>query len=336
MKRMKGYQRARLMRGKQIGGKKFTPDGLDRSDPSGLAMLGDAYLVSLEVKNQSPRTVESRRHSLKLFLTWAQERSVLRPLQVTRVVLQSYQRHLWRHRKNNGQPLSPGTQLGRLSAVRGLFKWLYREDWIESDPAAHLELPKELHQLPHDTLSRSEVAIVLNVPDVSDPLGIRDRAMLEILYATGLRRTELARAEIRDLNTDRQTLHVRHGKGGRHRMVPVGETALMWLDRYLERTRPLLLDEPGEQALFLTGYGRGFSPASLGNRIAGIMRKALDRPGSCHLLRHACATHMLEGGADIRVIQQLLGHSKLETTQVYTEVSITHLREVYAKTHPSA
>jgi len=334
--RKRGYERARLLRGREAGsGREAKPDGLDRSDPEGLAILADAFLLAQQVKNYSERTLDTRRYALTLFLQWAEERDLKRPETITKPILESYQRHLWNHRKKDGKPLSIGTQIGRLTAVRQLFKWLCRENLLSADPAAHLEMPKEEHRLPEDTLSEAEVAAVLAVPNISDPLGVRDRAMLELFYSTAIRRSELARLELRDFNLDRKTLFVRKGKGGRDRVVPVGKRALEWIARYLDRTRPLLQIDMREQALFLTGYGRGFSPNSLGNLVSKTVRKALGDRGSCHLLRHACATHMHERGADIRVIQQLLGHSKLETTQVYTEVSIKLLREVHERTHPA-
>ena len=336
-RRKRGFERAQLLRGRDPGpGRAAAPDGLDRSKPEGLAALTDAYLLALEVKNYSRRTVATRRYALTRFLRWSQERDLTRPQEITKSILESYQRHLFNYRKKDGRALSTGTQIGRLTAIRQLFKWFYKEGWIDADPAAHLEMPREQRRLPQDTLSEEEVAAILAVPDIADPLGVRDRTMLELLYSTGLRRTELARLELRDLSTERKTLFVRKGKGGKDRVVPVGSQALEWCERYLDRVRPLLQIDLAEQALFLTGYGHGFSPNSLGNLVTKTVRKALGRRGSCHLLRHACATHMHERGADIRVIQQLLGHSKLETTQVYTEVAIRLLQEVHAKTHPSA
>jgi integrase/recombinase XerD len=332
-----GYQRARLLQTQLPGGgRKAEADGLDRSQAEGLAVLMDAYLVRLAVKHQSPRTIETRRRALIQFVKWCQERDLQRPQQITRAILESYQRHLWHHRTKDDKPLAVGTQIGRLAAVRGLFKWLCREAWLDADPAAHLEMPKEVHRLPADTLSESEVAALLAVPNIADPLGIRDRAMLELLYSTGIRRIELTRLQLRDLHRERKTLHV-EGKGNKERIVPVGPRAVAWIENYLRNVRPLLAVHLDEQALFVTGYGRGFSANSLGNLVKQHIEKALPgRNGNCHLLRHACATHMLEHGADVRIIQQLLGHSKLETTQVYTEVSIKLLQETHARTHPAS
>ncbi len=333
---IEGYERAKLLQGLTPShGRTAAPDGLDRSDPEGLAALADAYLIALAVKSYKERTLATRRYALTLFLKWAQTRELKHPASITKPILESYQRHLWHHRKKDGKPLSTGTQIGRLTAVRQFFKWLNKEGWIGADPAAHLEMPKQDRSLPEDTLSEAEVAAVLNVPNVGDPLGVRDRAILELIYSTAVRRTEVTQLELRDLHRDRRTLFIRKGKGGKDRVLPVGKRALEWIERYLEKTRPLLQIDMSEQALFLTGYGRGFSPNSLGNLISKAVRRALGNRGSCHLLRHACATHMFDHGADIRIIQQLLGHAKLETTQIYTEVSIRLLQDVHARTHPA-
>lgn len=160
--------------------------------------------------------------------------------------------------------------------------------------------------------------------------------MLELFYSTGLRRSELARLEIHDLNRERQTLQIRQGKGHKDRVVPVGNRVLAWLERYLDEVRPRLLLDVQQRALFLTSYGDPFNPDVLSRMVSKFIKKAeIERPGSCHLMRHTCATHMLEGGADIRFIQQLLGHEKLETTAIYTQVSIEQLKAVHGKTHPA-
>jgi len=198
-----------------------------------------------------------------------------------------------------------------------------------ANPATDLDLPrKEQRRLPKG-LSKDVLAHLMNVPDVRDPLGIRDRAMLETLYATGARRSELTNLDLSDLDPSCQTLLIRKGKGDKDRLLPIGKTALHWLQEHLESTRPKLLLEVGAQALFLSGYGERFSPGSFGNWVAKTIKTAgITKPGSCHLLRHSCATHMHENGADIRVIQQLLlGHARLDTTSIYTAVAITRLKK---------
>ena len=336
MAKPKGYQAALSMRGNKKGGKLCKLEPLDLSDPNGMNVLSEKYLENLAMINRSDKTISSRRYQLYHFLIWSKERDLGKPEQFTRSILTSYQRHLWNRRTDTGQPLAVGTQMGFLAAVRGFFKWMFREEIIAGDPSALMEMPKEERRLPEETLTEEEVKRIFAVPDVSDPLGIRDRALLELMYSTAIRRTEAANLEVRDVSRERQTLHVRKGKGKKDRYVPIGKRALEWVERYLNEVRPLLQEGFEDQTLFLSGYGHGISSGSLGNLVRKTVHKALNRPGSCHLLRHACATHMLEHGADSRVIQQLLGHAKLETTQIYTEVSIKLLREVHAKTHPLA
>jgi integrase/recombinase XerD len=250
-------------------------------------------------------------------------------------MLESYQRWLYRYRKPNGQPLGITTQRARLGAVQRFFAWLCRQNLLHANPAADLELPRKRPRNLPKALTLDEVNRILNLPDIADPLGLRDRAMLEVFYATGLRRSELVGLDHEDLDPGLGVLRVR-GKGNKQRMVPLGSRAVHWLSRYLAEVRPVLATDLNEHALFLSGYGERFSASYVGNWVRKQMDKAeIGRTGSCHLLRHSCATHMLEGGADIKIIQQLLGHARLDTTQIYTEVGIQTLREVHARTHPS-
>ena len=317
------------------GGVAAASDIFDRSDAGTLANRADAWLGWLEVRAFSPRTLRVTLDSLRTFLVWAHERALARPEAITKPILESYQRWLWRYEQANGKPLSVVTQRHRLGAVQKLFAWLCRENFLPSNPAADLTLPRKPAESLPKALAPEEIAAVLAVPDVRDPLGVRDRAMLETFYATGVRRAELAHLDLADLDRARLTLTVRKGKGGKDRVVPLGEHAAHWIERYLGECRPRLEVSAREPALFLTGYGERFAAGYLGNWVRRVLEAAkVDRPGSCHLLRHSCATHMLEGGADIRFIQQLLGHASLETTQVYTSLTIQQLREVHTRCHP--
>ena len=321
----------------QRGGNDRRPDTFDRSAPDALAVWRDAYLESLGARNYAEGTLEGRRDALKVFLAWAAERDLTRAGQVTRPILESYQRWLWRCTKANGQRLGWSTQRNRLGTLKDFFRWVTRQDVILHNPASEVELPRMEKRLPQAVLTLPEVERLLAVPDVSDPLGIRDRTMLEMFYSTGIRRTELCRIELPDVNTERRTLHVRLGKGKKDRVVPIGARAVHWLEHYLQTVRPRLCLDTRTQALFLTGYGGPFNPDVVSRMVAAWLAKAgLKRKGCCHILRHTCATHMLENGADIRFIQQLLGHEKLDTTAIYTEVSIKQLQEVHARCHPSA
>jgi integrase/recombinase XerD len=184
-------------------------------------------------------------------------------------------------------------------------------------------------------LSQAEAEQILAVPDLADPLGLRDRVMLELFYATGLRRSELAGLRVFDLDVERLTLAVRQGKGRKDRMIPTGERAAVWAARYLNDVRPKLALEPDDGVLFLTVDGTIFSPDRLTGLVSDyVKRSGVGKPGACHLFRHTMATLMLEGGADIRFIQQMLGHAELTSTQVYTHVSIGELKRVHATTHP--
>ena len=308
----------------------------DRSDPQNMADYADSYLDWLEVRNYTHDTLRSRRHCLDLFLQWCQDRDLARAPDISKPILESYQRHLHRYRKTNGKPLGHSTQCQRLLAVKDFFRWLCRSNFILFNPASELELPRKEKRLPEEPLSIAEVETVLSQPDLSDPLGVRDRALLEVLYSCGLRRKELTQLELTDLHLERRTLRIRQGKGHKDRVVPVGKRALAWLEKYLDTVRPQLDIHTAEHALFLSSYGEPFNPDVLSRMATKYIKAAeLGRGGSCHLFRHTCATHMLEGGADIRFIQQLLGHAKLETTQIYTEVSIKQLQEVHERTHPA-
>lgn len=169
-----------------------------------------------------------------------------------KAIPESYQRHLWRWRKKNGKPLGISTQRSRLSTLKDYFAWLTKKNLLPANPASELELPRQEKRLPVQALTLSQVKAVLNVPDSTDLLGIRDRAILEVFYSAGLRRGELARLELTDLNRERQTLHLRLGKGHKDRVVPVGNRALEWLEKYLEETRSRLVLDLFEKALFLT------------------------------------------------------------------------------------
>lgn len=313
------------------------PDGFDRRDAGTLAARADAWGEWLRQRAYTARTHDTRQGAMRLFLAWAHERALTRPEAITKPILESYQRWLWRYERpgSGGKPLSVVTQRARLGAVQGFFAWLCRENHLPGNPAADLELPRKPKRALPRALGREEIAELLAVPHVRDPLGVRDRAILETLYATGLRRTELARLDLSDLDRALGTVWVRQGKGGKDRVVPLGGHAAHWIERYLAECRPRLQVRASEHGLFLTGYGERMSTGYLGTLVRRMLvAVGVTRAGSCHLLRHSCATHMLENGADIRFIQQLLGHERLDTTQIYTAVSIAQLREVHARTHP--
>jgi len=205
------------------------------------------------------------------------------------------------------------------------------------NPASDLDLPRLEQRLPRAVLTITEAERVLSLPNVHDSLGLRDRAILETFYSTGIRRSELSHLRLYDIDHKRGTVVIRQGKGKKDRMIPVGERARIWIDKYAREARTELVLEPDDSTLFLTHEGESFTPNRLSQLVRDYVDKAaLGKRGSCHLFRHTMATLMLEGGADIRFIQAMLGHVNLSTTQIYTRVSIRKLQEIHAATHPGA
>ena len=332
-----GIERAREMRAwaDRKGGFEATPDGFDRSDAHTLASLSDRWIEKMKMRAYSPRTAEHHVWIMRVFLAWAQGRGLSRPDEIDKPILEAFQRWLWAFRKDNGEPLAINSQRGRLISLQSFFAWLCRENILRANPAADLELPRRQPRSLPRALALAEVETILGVPDTTDPLGVRDRAMLETLYSTGLRRRELVNLDMTDIDRARGVVLVRKGKGGKDRMTPIGEIAMHWIERYLAECRPLLETNAAERALFISGYGERLNAGYVGNHVRRMFDRAkIGKNGSCHLLRHSCATHLMENGADIRTIQELLGHARLDSTQVYTAVSINLLRETHARCHP--
>jgi len=295
------------------------------------------YLEWMGVRRYSERTIDTNRRHLEAFNAWCVARGIAEAEEVTKPILERYQRHLFHYRKKGGRPLSYSSQAGKLIALRGLFRWLARQNVLLSNPASELELPRPEKRLPKHVLTANEVERVLATADVTEPLGLRDRAIMETLYSTGLRRSELAGLSLFDVDSERGTVMVRHGKGDKDRVVPIGERALLWIDKYTSDVRPELVVGGGERTLFLTRLGEPMTADTLSYRLKRYVDAAqTGKTGACHIFRHSMATLMLEGGADVRFVQEMLGHSKLETTQIYTHVSITKLKAVHDATHPSA
>jgi integrase/recombinase XerD len=305
--------------------------------PTGWAEVVARYLDWLRLTHYAADTVHVRACYLRYFTAWAEARGITTPARVTRGVLERYQRWLYHYRKRTGAPLSVWSQHGRLVAVKGLFRWLTKQRQLRANPAAELELPRVTAQRLPQPLTEAEIAQVLTQPDLTTPTGLRDRALLETGYSTGLRRMELIGLKLYDLDLARGVLVIREGKGKKDRVVPIGERAVAWLEKYLDEARPELVAEPDDGVVFLTSTGRPFHPNHCSRLIRDYVAAAgIQKRGACHLLRHTMATGMLEHGADVRVIQEILGHARLTTTQLYTRVSIRLLKAVHTATHPAA
>jgi integrase/recombinase XerD len=306
-----------------------------------LASWVHAHLRWAEVSRLAPMSLVLRQRGLARFVAWAHERGLRHPRELTRQVLEAYQRHLYLARsQRDGAPLGLRTQQQLIGAVRGWCKWLTRDGHIPANPAADLELPRMPRSLPRTLLSVDQVRQLMAQPDIEGLTGVRDRAMLELLYGTGMRRSELMNLQLGDVDLTQATVFIRQGKGRRDRYVPMGGSARHWVARYAAEVRPMLTgqvqDTQSGWTLFLTDYGEHFEQNRLSGMVAGHLRRIGVEQGSCHALRHACATHMLEAGAELRYIQVLLGHADLSTTQIYTHVAIGKLMAVHAATHPGA
>lgn len=309
-----------------------TQDRID--NPLGAALI--EFLTWSETTAMAMKTVRQRRRSIRRFILWAQERGLTRPEEITLPILERYQRHLYHYRKPDGEPLAFASQYAELNPLRAFFKWLTRSRYIHTNPASELAMPKVVPRLPRYVLTVAEVERILGTPDVTSLLGIRDRTIMEVLYSSAVRRTELIQLMVHDVDHQRGSVFVRAGKGGHDRLVPLGARACQWVAKYLLDVRPEFQVGLDHGRLFLTQHGDPMHEYTLGEAVKGYIAKAgVIAPGSCHLFRHACATHMLENGADTRYIQVLLGHSDLSTTQIYTRVSVTKLKAVHDLTHPA-
>ena len=307
------------------------------NDLRGLTAALRRYLEHLGVRGYRPMGIATADRYIREFIGWADERGVTHASQVSRQVLERYQRWLYHYRKKDGSPLSAAGQRCKLVPLRGFFRWLTKAAEIPANPAADMELPRQLKRLPRVVLTSEEVEAVMAAVDLGQPLGLRDRAMLEVLYATGMRRHEITRLELGDIEAERGVVLIREGKGGKDRLLPLGERALYWVGEYLERGRTELAWNAADKTLFLGVEGKPMRPLWLSTVIARRVDAAgIGKRGGCHLWRHTMATLMLEGGADLRFIQAMLGHAELSTTQIYTQVAIRQLQAVHAMTHPGA
>jgi len=301
-----------------------------------LAALLEKHLDDLRVRNYSEYTVKNRRVHIGYFLEWCTERGITEPVEVTRPVLEAYQRHVFHYRKKNGEPLSFTGQHDRLVPLRVWFKWMARQRHILHNPASELELPRLGTRLPKAVLTAAEAEQVMQQTNIHDPLGLRDRTILETLYSTGMRRLELVNLTLWDLDLERATVAIRQGKGKKDRIIPLGDRTALWVRKYLDEARPHLASEPDDKVVFVSNAGEPLSLDYLTEMVRGYVDAAnIGKRGACHLFRHTMATLMLEGGADIRFIQAMLGHADLKTTQIYTHVAIRQLQEIHRATHPA-
>jgi integrase/recombinase XerD len=290
----------------------------------------DGFLDHLRRERQlSPHTLNAYATDLAQFVDYLARADRLEPSVWDASLWEGFIYYLRRH------SMSEASIARKLSAVRAFLRYLYRRGLLTDEPPESLVQARPHRALPN-ALTPAEVRRLLLQPPLDSPLGIRDRAMLEVMYATGLRVSELLGLRMENLNLADRVLRVQ-GKRGRERLVPLTEAATYWLQRYLSEARPALAKKRASDHLFLNERGTPLSRIAFWNKIklyaasAGITKNVTP-----HTLRHSFAVHLLSGGADLRAVQELLGHSDISTTQIYTQVSLDRLKEVYKKSHPRA
>jgi integrase/recombinase XerD len=305
-------------------------------NPEGLFQWMQRYLAHIRARNYTQQTQLSRERYLREFIAWCDSQGLGTPHAVSRHRLEDYLLFVQSYRTRDGRALKWLSKQNKLIPVRAFFRWLAQTGVLQGDPSLALSQGRSPVRLHAHTLKTGHIRRLMSQPDTGSPEGLRDRAMLETLYSTGIRRMELAGLQLQDVDSRAATLFVHQGKGRKDRLVPIGASALHWVNRYVREVRASLA-APDETTLFLTREGRPFSLAWLSTVIGGNVKKAFPQQGgACHLLRHTMATLMLEGGADIRYVQAMLGHAQLTSTQIYTKVSIAGLKAVHARTAPGA
>ncbi len=291
------------------------------------------YLDYLNQKGYSQKTVDEYIRHIKYFINLFKDKT--HPKDIQKEDIYTFQKHLYDYKTRNDTSLTLSTQAKRLRAIKGWFSFLQKRDYILFDPTTSIELPKEEKGLPRAILTKQETRRLLNTPDTRTLIGLRDKAILELLYSTGIRLNELLNIKLVDLELDQGLLKVK-GKFKKERIVPVGSIARRHLTIYIDKVRPRLQRDKRYTAVFLSIRGRPMEKTVINASVRRYVQRAgiRKRHINCHALRHSCATHMLEEGADIRYIQELLGHKSLETTQIYTKVAIKGLRKAHKRYHP--
>jgi integrase/recombinase XerD len=274
----------------------------------------------------SRNTLESYRRDLAQFTEWLEKNA-------GKTLLQTERAHIERYLAARFPQVKPRSISRLVASLRRLYRFLLREGRITADPTLQIASPKLPRSLPK-SLGEDEVVALLNAPDDAQPLGLRDRAMLETLYATGLRVSELVGLKVSEVSLQEGVVRAT-GKGSKTRLVPLGEEALDWISRYLGESRPLILAGQLSDSLFVTQRGSAMTRQAFWYLIKRYARLAgIAKPMSPHVLRHAFATHLLNHGADLRVVQMLLGHADISTTQIYTHVARERLKQLHAQHHP--
>lgn len=289
------------------------------------------YIHYLKIeRGLSDNTIVSYQRDLDQYLTFLKNNEISQWGQIDRYLILNFMKDL------NDKNKSAATVTRMITSLRKYHQFLRQERYTDNDPMQHIETPKKAKKLPK-TLSVKEIELILETPDTTDKFGLRDRAILELMYATGLRVTELINLKLTDVHLSLGLIQT-IGKGDKERIIPIGDHAIKWVTTYLERSRPLLIrPNKRDDHLFLNHHGQGFSRQGIWkNLVAHVKKAGIEKEVTPHTLRHSFATHLLENGADLRVVQELLGHADISTTQIYTHITKQRMADVYKDHFPRA
>jgi len=300
-----------------------------------LEAYGERFEGLLRVNGYSPKTVYHYRYEARRFFGHLRECGVEDLVQVSPSHVRDYMAELYGKAMEEGKPSAAHGQNRALQAVKAMFRLLEGEGYLASDPTRHVAYARRPKRLPPGGLTRAEAERLLETPDTSTVIGYRDRAILEVLYSTGLRRSEVESLKVGDVDLKEGFVRVNLGKGGKDRVVPLGEVACRYVEGYLKAIRPQLVKDEAQDILFLSQYGNRLANGVLWRMVSLYGAKAgLKRKVYPHLLRHTCATLMMKNKANLRHIQEMLGHESLGTTQVYLSVTAADLKAAHRKYHP--
>lgn len=295
----------------------------------------EKYRQHLAVIRYASETIKRYIYFLNRFFAWLEAQGITAIGGVTKEHIQDYQTHLYETVNSRGEPNSVFHQNNTLKALKGFFSYLAEQNYLVSDPSRDVSYARTPKRLPRSILTGPEAKKIVHAPNTKTATGYRDRAIIEVFYSTGIRRNELISLELSDVDYHEGLVRVNSGKGNKDRVVPIGKIACRYIENYVKGVRPMLVKDPTDNHLFLTINGTKISENRVWQLIKTYSKKTkIKKNITTHTFRHTCATLMLKNKANIRHIQELLGHSSLEATQVYTRVSITDLKEVHSKCHP--
>jgi len=302
---------------------------------SQVEILLERYRQQLEILNFSPRTIAVRQVHLRRFAEFLAQQNLTDIATVTSGVLADHQRDLFYLPTRRGAARSLSYQNQAMHALRSFFHFLKVEGYVAHDPAETLPLARIPRTLPRQVLTVQEARKVIETPDTGCLLGYRDRTILETLYATGIRKSELMNLTVDNVNLPEELLRINGGKGAKDRVVPLTRLACSFLETYLKAIRPALLQGRPSERVFISQRGRPISKNALGELVEKYARQArVAKKVTCHIWRHSCATHLVKNKANLRHVQEMLGHRQLSTTERYLHLTIADLKEAHRKFHP--